>query len=212
MIKINHTIKMMRKKLIFLTMIMIIALIVLCGCEKKEEVHNSDTDVLETESADTVEFSDDELLNQEVSQEDYDKLVLSINGGTFKIGDKYDDVKDSLGKEIKPSQTYSPCGGGNKITSHYYDGMVIDVTLDGIIYHAVISGYEYPNSEATLAGIKLGATTEEVKKTFDILPYTDDEYTVNYSFGKYAVSFGLDFEGDGNVNYISIDDFSISGV
>lgn len=190
----------MKKRVLILAILMLVCMVVLCACvnnEKKSE---------KTEG--------EKAISKKVPQEEIDKLVILANGATFRIDDKFDEVKEKLGTEIRPSQTYTPCGGSDdaQVTSHYYDGYYIDVSSDGIIFRAVISENENPGSKVTLAGIKLGDSPEDVKKAFNVKPDIADEYTINYELDKFIVSYGLNFEGNGNVNYISIDDISIAGV
>ncbi len=209
----------MNNKLLFLAIIMLLSLFVLCACGENnviEDVNEENPEVSEEYGEEYEEDYGDEtgeLEREPVPQEIFDKLVFSLNGGSFKIGDKYDDVKGSLGEEIRPAQTFTPCGGDsrNPVTSHTYDGISLEVSHDGIIQRAVISGMEFPNTTATFAGIKIGDTPEVVRNTFNYTADVDTEYVINYTFDSLAVSFGLDFEGSGNIDYISMDDIGMTG-
>ena len=207
----------MKKGSLLLVVLMIAFSLFLCACEdKKEEVlldNGEETNVEVEENIEEEaegEFEEEEIV---VDPADLEKLVIELNGSTLKIGEKFADVKDSFEKEVKPSQSYTPCGGSDDAQNitHYYDGLEVEETADGIIYYAKISGFDYPVSNASIAGIKLGDTPETVRANFGTKPYVDSEYTINYAFGDINISFGLDVDETGNVNYISMDDFSVSG-
>ena len=187
----------MKKSILLLVVLMLVCALVLCACEKKDEG-----------------YVEDIVLERYYEEADLPKLTVSVNGGSVKMDDKFEDVKDNLGTEIKAPQAYTPCGGSDdeKMTTHYYDGLEIDVTHDGLICRAVISGFDNQESKASIAGIKLGDTPETVRANFATQPETDSEYTINYSFGSLILSFSLDTDGTGNVNYISLDDMDIAGV
>ena len=188
----------MKKSVLLLAVLMLVCALVLCACEKKEEQ----------------EPVEDIIPESVYDEPDLPKLTVSLNGGSVKMDDKFEDVKDNLGTETKAPQAYTPCGGSDdeKMTTHYYDGLEIDVTHDGMICRAVISGFENQDSKAEIAGIKLGDTPETVRANFATKPETDSEYTINYSFGTFILSFSLDTDGTGNVNYISLDDMALAGV
>ncbi len=199
----------------FSLLLMILMLVVaLCACgeeEKKEVKENSEILASEEETKMPTEQEEgEEEPKVPASSADLAKLEITFNGQSFKIGEKMDDVKPKLGDELRPAQTYTPCGGSDdeQVTDYYYDGLVISATHDGFIYRVVVSGTDYPESSAKIAGIGLKATPDEIKASFEGTPTTDSEYVINYSFDDYVLSFGFDFDGDGLVNYISMDDMS----
>ena len=198
------------KKLFLLLAVLVALSLILCACgEKPEEEQNSENTVVENNEEEYYEE-----VEKTIDPADLDKLVVELNGATVRMGDKFADVKGSFGNEIRPANTYTPCGGKDdeKVTTHYYDGLEIEETHEGIVYHAKISAFDFPTSQATICGIKISDSPDTVRNTFGTTPDTDSEYVINYTFGTIAVSYGLDFEESGNVNYISIDDFSIGGV
>ena len=203
----------MKKNVMLLVVIVIFAL-VLCACgEKKEEKQGMENTVVDNgEELNNEEDYEEE--NKVIDPADFDKLVISLNGASLKINEKFEDVKSRFGAESRPSQSYTPCGGSDdaQVTTHYYNGLEVEETAEGIIYLARVSGYEYRESQATIAGIKLGDTPETVRNTFGSTPDSDSEYTINYTFGTVALSYGLDTDGTGNVNHMSIDDFSLGGL
>jgi hypothetical protein len=196
----------MNKKVLLFTLIMVMTL-VLCACGEKKENTESSGEIIEEVSG---EQNEGEYTLRPATQEEIDMLEIVLNNGSFKIKEKYEDVKGRMENEIKPAQSYTPCGGSDdeQVTCHYFDGMNVEETHEGYIYNVVISGYDFPESKATIAGVKLGDTPENVKEKISATPDSDSEYTINYTFGDVFVSFGLDFEGDGNVNYMSIFDAS----
>ncbi|MBR3281557.1 MAG: hypothetical protein IKI57_06990 [Clostridia bacterium] len=206
----------MKKGLFLLVALLMISLVVLCACEDKKQEDNKSGEAIsnvEVESGEeNIENNTEEVATFDPA--DLEKLVMELNGASFKMDDRFEDVKEKLGAEARPSQTYTPCGGNDaeQVTTHYYDGYELEETHDGIIYHGKISGSDYPESKATLAGIKLGDTPDTVRNTFKTTPDVDSEYVINYIFGNIYVSFSLDFEGNGTVNYISIDDSNYAGV
>lgn len=186
----------MKKGFLLLAVLMMVFALVLCACEdKKEEAPTED-------------------INKVVDPTDVDKLIISLGDASCKIGEKFEDVKGRFGAERKPANSYTPCGGSDdaKNTTHYYDGLEIEEVASGIVYYAKISGFDYPTSQASIAGIKLGDTPETVRAHFGSTPDTDSEYVINYTFGTICLSFGLDNEETGNVNHISMDDMSLGGV
>ena len=206
------------KKLFLLLAVMMLFVLVLSACgEKEEETTTPENVAVENNEVENTEFEEEgeeEYQPPVVVEADLDKLVISLNGAQVKIGEKMDDVKAKMGTEVKPAQSYTPCGGSDDAQNitHYYDGLELEETPEGIFYHARVSGYDHPDSKAMICGIKLGDSPETVKEMFETKPETDSEYTINYTFGTIAVSFGLDFEGTGNVNYMSIDDFALGGI
>ena len=206
------------KKLFLLLALVIVLTLVLCACGvKSEQTQNNESEqntVVENNEEEQNVEAEDEEPEKIVDPSDFDKLVVRLNGAQARMNDLFVNIKDEFGTEAKPAQSYTPCGGSDdaQVTTHYYDGLEIEETADGIVYHAKISGFDYPDSTATVADIRLGDTPEKVRNTFGTTPDTDNEYTINYSFDTIYVSFGLDNEGTGNVNYISIDDFSLGGV
>ena len=202
----------MKKGLLLLAVLMVVFALILCACENKKE----ETPVEEKVEEVVEEVSDvtEEVVENVVDPADLEKLVVEYNGATCKIGEKFEDVKGRLGEERKPAQSYTPCGGSDDAQNitHYYNGVDIEELADGTIYYAKISGFDYPTSQASIAGIKLGATPEEVKANFGTKPDVENEYVINYTFGKIALSFNLDVDESGNVNSISMDDFSLGGV
>lgn len=196
--------------------LVILALVfALCACGEKEEVVENVEPAVEEQNEEIEEMEEafDEIQIPEATPERLAKLVISYNGAEFRIGDKYEDIKEGLGELIRPAQAFTPCGGSDdeQMMSYVYDGLGVEATHDGLVSRAVISGYDYPESKATVAGVGLGATPAEVRSAFEFEPMTDSEYTINYQLGTYIVSFGLDDEGTGNVNYISIDDMELAG-
>ena len=208
----------MKKSVLLLAVLMLVFAVALCACGEQKPVEQKSGEqapVVDDESGEeyTDESGEETPAENVFDPADLDKLVVELNGATFMIDEKYEDVKKRLGSEVRPAQTYTPCGGSDdeQVTTHYYDGYELEETHDGIVYHAKISGIDNPDSKATVAGIKIGDTPDKVRSTFATKPDSDSEYTINYVFGKIFVSFGLDFEGTGNVNYISIDDFELAG-
>ena len=198
----------MKKGLLLLAVLMMVLFaLVLCACEKKEEVVEEPVEEVVEDEA----FEEEEKV---VDPADLEKLVIELNGKTLRLGEKFADVKDSFEQEIKPSQSYTPYDGSDDAQNviHYYDGLEVEETADGIIYYGKISGFDHPTSSASIAGIKLGATPEEVKANFGTEPDIESEYVINYSFGTIALSFNLDVNETGNVNSISMDDFSLYGI
>ena len=194
-------------------LLMILALVfALCACGEQEEIVEEVEP--EIEEIEEIEEIYEEVPIPEATPERVAKLVISYNGAEFRIGDKYDDVKEGLGDLLKPGESFTPCGGNDdeKMMSYSYDGLNIEATHDGLVSRAVISGYDYPESKATICGVGIGATPEEVRSAFDFAPYTDSEYTINFQVGTYTLSYGLDAEGTGTVNYISLDDMNLAGV
>ena len=199
------------KKSIIIALLVLVMAIVLCACGEKKESNQNSGDI----SGEVV--VDNETNNEEeapglrgATQEEIDKVEIKLNNGSFKIREKFADVSGRMEPEVSPAQSYTPCGGSDdeQVTSHYYDGLKVEETHEGLIYNVVISAYDYPESKATIGGVKLGDTPETVRNLMGVEPDTDSEYTINYTFGDVFVSFGLDFEGTGNVNYISVFDAS----
>ena len=204
----------MKKNSLLLVVMMLSFALILCACGEKEEKPVDENTVVENNE---VENFEEEEYNYEpipFKEEDLDKLVVSYNGGEARLGQKMADVLPVMGQEVRPAQSYTPCGGSDDAQNvvHYYDGLELEETSEGLFYHAKISAFDYPDSKAMIAGIKLGDSPETVKAMFATEPETDSEYTINYTFGNIALSFGLDFEGTGLVNYISMDDFSLGGI
>ena len=204
----------MKKGFLLLVVLLMSFVLILCACEdKKEEAKQEVTPVIEENNEEFVEENYEEE-NKVVDPADLEKLVVELNGKTIKIGEKFADVKDNFEAEVNPAQSYTPCGGSDdaKNTTHYYDGLEIEEVADGTVFHAKVSGFDNPDSKATIAGIKLGDTAETVRAHFGTTPDTDSESVINYTFGTLALSVSFDFEGTGLVDYISLDDYALGGM
>lgn len=203
------------KKFLLLIAVLCLMSFAICACEKKEEkVDESEVvkyevtdDESETEEF-TEEYTEEEEYVIPIADESvYAKYRINYNGTEFGVLDKYDDVKAGLGNEIKPSQTYTPCGAmvEGEVTTHFYEGLTLETNSEGIIYTIKFSSSENPDSTAALVtGIKLGSSHDEVINAYGASD-SDDEYNTSYSYDRLYTGFSYDFEGDGTVNYFSIE-------
>ncbi len=120
---------------------------------------------------------------------------LVYDGATVKVGDVFEDIKESLGKETQPSEEIEPCDPDAALTTmYYYEGFTISVTDDdGLV--AFINVGEGSDKVSTDKGIKVGDTMDRVKEVYGE-PDNETEYVMQYTIdGKYDVSFSKADDG-----------------
>ncbi|SEF86048.1 hypothetical protein SAMN04487934_10491 [Eubacterium ruminantium] len=114
---------------------------------------------------------------------------ISFNGVDLQGGQVFDDVKDKLGAETKPSDRIEPCGGGDYIQIiHYYDGLELTTLRD-----EKIVGLSIPMDSKSTAAINgkitNGASAADIKAVLGDKPDMEDADMISYSFGKTQVNF-----------------------
>lgn len=116
-------------------------------------------------------------------------LYITLNGINVRLGMKFDDIKDSLGSEGKPSDDAGTCTGeGDEVpVTHYYAGTMIDVDKKtGLIVRIAIGSSEATGdpSTVTLGGkLKVGGSDASVEELFGKPKDKDtDEDGTIYSF------------------------------
>ncbi len=174
------------KKIAAIAMLGIMSASVLCSCgqEKEEATTVEETTTVEevtTEAdAEAEEASDDSADSEGTT---LTESFVTFNGTDVHIGDAYDDIKDKLGDETKPSEKIEPCDGGDYIQiMHYFDGFTLTTLRD-----EKVIGLELPRDGAGDVAIngkvKKGDTAETVKEALGT-PASEDEYSINYNADK----------------------------
>ena len=93
------------------------------------------------------------------------------------------------------------------IETFSFDGFTVQVTESGIVYSINLnSESKSDNLCTTVGGVKIGSTSEEVKKALGE-PSSEDEYGLTYQEGELYLSFILD--DDGKMMSITVEDMSI---
>ena len=139
------------------------------------------------------------------------KALLDVNGFKFGPGEKFTDVKDKLGDEVKPSSSAKPCDPNAKgeLVTHYYDGFQVVENYENVISSIYLPGEGAANDSIKLASdVKVGTPKDAVISAFDIK--ADDaelEYGYNVQDGDFSIGFVWD--DNGNVMSISIEDMAV---
>lgn len=122
---------------------------------------------------------------------------MSFNGTDLQVGTVWNDVKDSLGSEAKPSETIEPCGGGDYIQIvHFYDGLTVTTLRDETIVSLEIP-MDGESTAAVNGTVTKGSSADDVKAALGDTPNMEDEYMISYTFGNVQVNINLD---NGKVN------------
>ncbi|MBQ6230752.1 MAG: hypothetical protein IJJ74_06500 [Eubacterium sp.] len=117
---------------------------------------------------------------------------LSYNGVELKLNAAWADVKDKLGSETAPSETITPCDGGDYIQiMHYYNGMVVTTLRDETIVMLSMD-MSLEGNDALLNGkIKKGDSLDAVKEALGA-PASEDAGMLVYNMGNATVMIYLD--------------------
>lgn len=136
------------------------------ACAKTEET----TQASATEATQVTEASQDTQATQDTQASDAsqdtpavaDPNFVLINGFELKVGVKFDDVKDKLGKETAPCEMGENCDPEAPDNfNYYYGGARINVDDKGIVKGI---GLESADTEAAFAGkVKVGSNISEVE-------------------------------------------------
>jgi len=197
----------MNKGFLLLVVLIIAVALVLCACVKQEEIQKVEeiegVDVVDVENSDDV-YTDRQMQVLEDNEENRAKFMVDYKGVKFSTGVQIDLIKESLGQEIRPSDTSKACNPNAKgeTTHYYYEGLTINVNYEGRINEIFID-----SDTATLrSGIKVGMSPEEVKA---IIPeVNEDPYSLNYNVGADFYSSMIKSD-EGTISSISIGDMSI---
>lgn len=180
----------LRKKAIALGMAGIMA-VSFAACAKTEETTQaSQTEA--TAATDATEATQESQGSQESKDTpaEADKFYFIINGYNLKIGDTFEDVKDKLGKEIKPAEDIGACDPqGRSDFAYFYDGVEVTVHFDGKVTRMYVD--EENKGAATLAGIALGDSVDKVKSTLGE-PTGEDESSIDYMNDKINMTIRLE--------------------
>ncbi len=190
------------KKLLLVFMIIALCF-AMCACGEE----NKPNEINEANVETNVPIEEEEFQLRPADESVYQKFRVKYNGVEFGVKDKFDDVKEGLGEEIRPPQTYTPCAAAveGEVTTHYYEGLTLEETDKGIIYTIKFTSQENPNSTAELVtGIKLGSTREDLINAYGD-PDSNDEYNAVFNYENLYVGFSYDVDGDGNICYFSIE-------
>jgi len=168
------------------------------GCSAGSGSSSSSTTSTSTETtSEATSESTSETTSSESSSEaepEGDEALLTVvyNGAEIKVGDKYEDVKDSLGKEKSPSDIIEPCVEDQpEATMYYYDEMNLYVPNDTGIIKTIFTGFDMKNIAdhiGTAAGIKIGDTSKKVKEVYGE-PTEDYGTTFRYIIGDMQIEF-----------------------
>ena len=159
------------------------------------------------ESEATTEAPEESAVQTEAAAEG--EVYLELNGVKIMIGQSYDDIKDDLGATSKPDENVMPCTGEDIPLEiyHFYKGLTIGTTNDGIICEIVANPYgEEPGDAAFNGSIKKG---DDISAVTDLLGEADegDDTYQQYSYGTVTVMFNTE-NGTTAVDCISITDMT----
>lgn len=198
---------MKKNLLLFLAVVGLCCSMCACG-EKKEPTSGSgENEIVTPVDSGEGEENQGEYVIPAATEELYQKLRVKYNGVEFGVKDQFDDIKDKLGSETRPPQTYTPCAAlvAGDVTTHYYEGLTLETNDKGVIYSIKFSSFDNPNSTAELTtGVKLGSSHDDVINGYGDSD-SDDEYNTSYSYDKLYFAFSYDVDGDGTVNYFSLE-------
>ena len=204
----------MKKFSLFLLVAVLLVILCACGEKKSPEVSG--------EAVTPSEVSNSEESNSEVTETSTDietpelpiadagtfaQYRVTYNGVEFGVGDAIADIREKLGTETTPPETFKPCAAmvEGEVTAYVYEGIRIETNDKGLIYSIGFSTFENPGTSAAFVnGIKIGSTPAEVKEAFGVTD-AESEYNITYNYSNLYVGIGLDAEGTGNVNYVSIE-------
>lgn len=118
-------------------------------------------------------------------------IYFELNGVNIVIGESFDDIKDDLGATIKPDEEIMPCTGEQVPLSinHFYQGLTIGTTADGIICEAYANPWGETVGDATFCGsITKG---DDMSAVSDMLgePAEQGDGYMSYNFGNMQVMF-----------------------
>lgn len=171
---------------------------------------NEDGNTAESTTAQSAE-ADSEAAAEVDADSVRGKALLDVNGFKFGPGEKFTDIKDKLGDEVKPSSSAMPCDPNavGELVTHYYDGFQVVENYENVISAIYIPGEGAANDSVQLAsGVKIGTSKDDVVKAFDIkVDESEMEYGYNVQDGDFNAGFVWD--DNGNVMSISIEDMSV---
>ncbi len=143
-------------------------------------------------TAETLETSGPETEGQP------DEMYVLFNGTKVASGMLFTDVKDSLGDEVRPSESIGSCDENSDFldTMHYYDGLIVTEDKDG-----VIRDLESNEGNKVLVNgkVKIG---DEVSFAIEALgepsaPLGEDDVSINYSTEQAIVMLFFETGTDG---------------
>ncbi len=114
------------------------------------------------------------------------EAFLTMNGTEVHIGDNFANVDGKIGEETKPSETIQPCNPNleKPTVEHYYEGVHITTTEDGIIATVSMDVRDGECDSAFGGKVKLHDPISGVKEILGE-PEADneDEMFLTYYFG-----------------------------
>jgi len=147
----------LRKKALVLGMAAVMAM-GFAACAKSEP------EPAATPATQATQASEQTQASQDASQND--PYYFEINGYKLRIGEVYEDIKDKLGKEIKPAEDIGACDPqGRSDYEHYYDGVDVTVHFDGRVTRLYVDGEN--SGSASLAGkLHVGDKADQITAMF----------------------------------------------
>ena len=149
-----------------------------------------------------------EIVTNELVKDDKNTLKdekYRIYGKNFDFipGDTFESVKDKMGEEIKPSESFRACMPGVKgeSTLYFFDGIDITVSYAGIISSVNIKSDKFFIKPDILVGRNIDGLNEILGE-----PSFDSEYGGSYQFDDVSISFIYD---EGKIMSISVEDASV---
>ena len=137
---------------------------------------------------------------------------FTVNGTKVAPGMKLADVKDSLGKEIQPSETIQPCDPTmeNPTVEYYYNGIQITTSQEDVITMVDVRIPEEGTCEALFAGeIKLGDPVDSIKECLGEGD-DDDEVALTYHPGDNSIIMVYkDDEGNNTISGIILASYDL---
>lgn len=158
----------------------------IAGCAKTEESQASSADaaVETTASSETSEASTPATAA---------KFFVTVNGFKLDATQNYNDIKDKLGKESKPSEKYEPCDPTEEESIYYfYEGVSIEAALDGRILAIRLACDDAKSCTILVSdAIKAGDTLDDAVAKFGD-PASGNEYSSAFVDGNTTLIANFD--------------------
>lgn len=154
----------------------------IAGCAKTEESKSSAVDTtVESSASEEASASSEATAASEATDA---KFYVTINGFKLTAAPNYNDIKDKLGKEVKPSEKYEPCDPADEETMlYFYDGVTIETSLDGKILVVKLSCDDASACNASISdSVKVGDKLDDAIAKFGE-PAAKNEYSCSFVDG-----------------------------
>lgn len=115
-----------------------------------------------------------------------EEAFILMNGTEVRIGDNFANVEGKIGEEVKPSEKVEPCDPEVETATieHYYDGVRITTTEDGIICTLSLDVRDGETDSSFGGKVKLGDPISGIKELLgDPKDGDEDEMFMSYYYG-----------------------------